>query len=121
MRDLTAKDIMNTNVMTVQEEMSVQALSAFLSEEEISGAPVVNSQGNLVGVVSVTDIAEEGREHTWVRDIMTPTIFTIPEETPVSKIAKTMIAGRIHRLLVTHKGKVVGIVTALDMLKLLSD
>jgi CBS domain-containing protein len=52
---------------------------------------------------------------------MTPTVFTVPENTPVSRLAKTMISGRIHRLLVTRRGRIVGIVTALDLLKLLVD
>ncbi|MBZ5546075.1 MAG: CBS domain-containing protein, partial [Acidobacteriia bacterium] len=52
---------------------------------------------------------------------MTPTVYTVPESTPVSKLAQTMISGRIHRLLVTRRGRVVGIVTALDLLRLLVD
>ena len=110
--------------------------------------------GKMVGVVSVTDIAESaaegaeiafgGRKNPWrkeelrgrarpdelgsmhvdnpgppVRQIMTPTVYTVPAKTPVSKIAQTMISGRIHRLLVTRLGRVVGIVTTLDLLKVL--
>jgi CBS domain-containing protein len=50
---------------------------------------------------------------------MTPTAYTIPETLPVSRIAKTMIAGRLHRLLVTRGRHLIGIVTPFDMLKLL--
>jgi CBS domain-containing protein len=116
---------------------------------------VVNQRGKLVGVVSLTDIAQcaaEGgevapsarrpgaRASGWeaklnpddlrqvhiedagrvVRDIMTPTVYTIPDSTPVSKVARTMISGRVHRLLVTRGKRIVGIVTTLDMLKLLA-
>ncbi len=55
-----------------------------------------------------------------VREIMTPTVYTVTEDTPVSEIAKTMIAGRIHRLLVTRHNRLVGIITTLDMLKTLT-
>ena len=55
-----------------------------------------------------------------VRDIMTPTVYTVPENTPVAKIARTMVAGRIHRLMVTRGGRVVGIVTSLDLVRLLA-
>ncbi len=54
-----------------------------------------------------------------VRDIMTPTVYTVPEETPVAELARTMVAGRIHRLIVTRRDNVVGIVTTLDLLRLL--
>ncbi len=155
-RKLTAGDVMNPSVITVRDDLTVQEVAALLTEKEITGAPVTNPQGKLVGVVSVTDIAEsaaegadfspggsasnfrrhdlEGRAGRGelrdlhvenaglpVRDIMTPTVFTVPENTPVSRLAKTMISGRIHRLLVTRRGRIVGIVTALDLLKLLLD
>jgi CBS domain-containing protein len=155
-RKVTAGDVMNPSVITVRDDLTVQEVAALLTEKEITGAPVTNPRGKLVGVVSVTDIAEnaaegadfspggnatrlgrhdlEGRASRGelrdlhldnaglpVRDIMTPTVFTVPESTPVSKLAKTMISGRIHRLLVTRRGRIVGIVTALDLLKLLVD
>jgi len=54
-----------------------------------------------------------------VRDIMTPTVFTVPATTPISEVAREMVAGHVHRLFVTRKGQIVGIVSALDLLKLL--
>ena len=56
-----------------------------------------------------------------VAEIMTPAIFSVPEDTPVSKVARTMIAGRIHRLLVTRQEKIIGIVTSLDLLSVLAE
>lgn len=53
---LTAKDIMNKEVMRVREDMTVVELAAFLTDQEISGAPVEDEHGKLVGVVSLTDI-----------------------------------------------------------------
>jgi len=54
-----------------------------------------------------------------VRDIMTRAAYTIPEALAVSEIAKTMVAGRLHRLLVTRDHHLVGIVTPFDLLNLL--
>ena len=48
---------MNPEILTVSEEMSVEEAAAFLTEQEITGAPVENSEGDLVGVISVVDIA----------------------------------------------------------------
>lgn len=56
-----------------------------------------------------------------VREIMTPIVFKVDESTPVQEIADTMITGRIHRLLVTSNGKIVGIVTTMDLLKAIRD
>jgi CBS domain-containing protein len=54
-----------------------------------------------------------------VGDIMTPTVYTVPADTPAAELARTMVSGRIHRLFVTRGRKIVGIVTSLDLLKLL--
>jgi CBS domain-containing protein len=56
-----------------------------------------------------------------VRDIMTPMIFSVSEETGVQEVAETMLKGRIHRVFVTRDNRLQGIVTALDMLKIIRD
>jgi len=152
----TAQDVMNTDIESVRDDMPVRDLAAFLIDREISGAPVLDAVGRLVGVVSLTDIVMSDAEASgtereespspfftagWerkmnladfaevpihneglsVRDIMTPTVYTLPEDTPIHKIARTMVTGRIHRLLITHNEKVIGVVTSLDLLKLLCE
>ena len=142
----TARDIMIHPVLAVRESWTVHELASFFTEKGISGAPVLDAAGRLTGVVSLTDIVDQvtrDREpdarpsRAWekrfnpedlkglaiedggrlVAEIMTPTFFTIPDTTPLPKIARTMVAGRIHRLLVTRGGHVVGIVTTLDLLR----
>jgi CBS domain-containing protein len=54
-----------------------------------------------------------------VGEIMTPSIFAVDEETPISKVAERMIHAHVHRLLVTRAEKVVGILTTSDLLGLL--
>jgi CBS domain-containing protein len=145
MRPITAADVMNPNVLMVQEDMTVEELASFLVENEISGAPVVDPAGRLVGVVSVTDLAAEranpdffvsewggtlrrdeveelrfGKESEMrVCDIMTPAIYSVDAETPIPEVAETLINSHIHRLLVTSDERVVGIVTSSDLLGLL--
>jgi len=58
MRPITAADLMNPEVLTVPEDMTVRELATFLMDHEITGAPVVDREGHLVGVVSVVDIAD---------------------------------------------------------------
>lgn len=162
MRLITASDVMNPRVLTVRYDLTVRELANFLVENDISGAPVVDESGKLVGVVSVTDIAEvlseeeddedeeeddDGDEESerstffaseWdgrmsredveeipagneltVDDLMTPDVYTVSEETPVSELASAMIANHIHRLLVTREDRVVGIISTSDLLGLL--
>ncbi len=56
MKTLTAKDIMSRNILTVPSDMNVHELAGFFTEKMISGAPVVNDAGTLLGVVSLADI-----------------------------------------------------------------
>jgi len=54
-----------------------------------------------------------------VRDIMTPLIFAVPETAGLGELVDTMIGGRIHRIIVTRGEEVVGLVSTLDLLKVL--
>lgn len=157
MSPLTARDLMNPEVLGVRDDWPLSQLCAFLTEHQIHGAPVVDARGRFVGAVSTSDVAEEfaqGRELDWVeagspedersddnlsdpppadeltqlavrgdeplvRDIMTPTLFTVDENAPIEAIAGAMLAGRVHRLFVEREGRVIGIVTAHDLLKAL--
>jgi predicted transcriptional regulator len=145
----TARDIMTHPVLAVRDDWTVPELASFFVEKSISGAPVLDGRRRLTGVVSLSDIVdqvtrerepESAPSRRWkgpynpedlrdlsiedsnrlVRDIMTPTFFTVPDDTPLSEIARTMVAGRIHRLLVTRKGHIIGIVTTLDLLEQLA-
>src|SRR6185369_12919234 len=57
MRPITAADVMNPRVLAAAADWTLPELADFLVEHEISGAPVVDAAGRLLGVVSVTDIA----------------------------------------------------------------
>lgn len=63
----------------------------------------------------------DSNTQTTVRDIMTPTIFRVRESTPIAEVANLMIKGRIHRVFVTREKSIVGIITALDLLKVIRD
>jgi predicted transcriptional regulator len=69
--------------------------------------------------ISSFHIAEKPR--AYVRDIMTPMIFKVDENTPIQEVADTLIGGRIHRLMVTRQDRIVGIITTMDMLKVIRD
>jgi predicted transcriptional regulator len=63
----------------------------------------------------------DSSDDTQVTDIMTSTVFRVEENTPIAEIAETMTRGRIHRLFVTRDDEVVGVVAALDLVRLLCE
>lgn len=129
MRPITAEDLMNPNVLAVREDMSLEDLAAFLLDNEITGAPVENDGGELVGVVSLADIvratteeAEDDDDTGWVvADIMTPEVYSVTEDATVSEIASTLLDNHLHRLLVTRDDQPAGIISTSDLLGLLID
>jgi CBS domain-containing protein len=156
-RSMTVNDVMHREVLAVDADWSLEELAEFLVDNNISGAPVTEENGELVGVVSMTDILRHGsmpdnggetddthdvylyelerqlgheelrmfhardESSAQVRDIMTPMIFKVEENTSVQEVAETMLRGRIHRVFVTRGSTLTGIVTALDMLQVIRD
>lgn len=154
---LTAADFMTTDVLTAPADWPINRLAEFLTEEAISGAPVVSEEGALLGVVSLTDIVRHDslpekeppshKPHTYylhtldhafaeeelstfmihkdtrvrVRDIMTPVVFSTEEDTLIGQIASMMRRGRIHRVFVTREDRVVGVISSLDLLKVVEE
>ena len=62
MKSIIAKKIMTSEVLTVPEDLSIFDLATFLNKNEITGAPVEDAQGKVIGVVSVVDIARAESE-----------------------------------------------------------
>lgn len=112
-RHMTAKQIMTRDVITVRPTTRVKELAMTLIKNQISGAPVADRNGKIIGVVSEADIvAKKGKT---VRDIMTKQIISVTEETPVEEIARLMTTHKIKRLPVMNSGKVLGIVSRADI------
>jgi CBS domain-containing protein len=110
---MIAKDIMTRDVITVNPTMTVKSLAMMLIKNQISGAPVADKVGKIVGVVSESDIvAKKGKD---VKSIMSKKIISVREETPVEEIARMMTTHHIKRLPVMNDGKVVGIVSRADI------
>lgn len=136
----TAKDLMQKRVVSVKPGMLVHELAKLLDEKRISGAPVVDHDGHLIGVVSKSDLVhhelegadvyadsaaklprgfhEEAPDRTTVADIMTPAVIEAREDAPARDLAKLMRRRRIHRVFITRGRRLMGIVTTLDLLKL---
>lgn len=113
---MIASDIMTRKVCTIHPEASVQEVAQLLSRERISGAPVVNAEGMIIGIVTEADIISKvGPKNPCVADIMSHEITSVKEETPVSEIAILLSERRIKRVPVVRNGKLVGIVSRADI------
>jgi CBS domain-containing protein len=147
---VTVADVMTANVKTISPETPVRDIARLLHTLRLSGAPVVDSAGNIVGIVTEGDLirhtaaigeqsedppswwqtllTSEGkmardyakRHGRTTKDVMTEKVITITETAPVADVARAMERHRIKRLPVVRDGKLVGIVSRSDLLKILA-
>ena len=121
---LKAEDCMVRNVVTVHPEMDAYEAIGLLLKHEISGMPVVDAAGKLVGILSEKDCLQtllDAQYHdlptALVKDLMTPDVNTITPDTDILKIAETFLHEKFRRLPVVDKGQLVGQVSRRDVLR----
>ncbi len=146
--NLTAADLMNEEVESIPPWMTLPAAARMLARSHISGAPVVNTEGECVGVISTTDFmtwAEKGEaagkksgsgdvHAPWqmvddddftassVRGHMTTDPVTVSPHESIGGLAQKMIDAHIHRLIVVNEeNKPLGIVSTTDILAALAN
>ena len=113
---MIARDIMTRKVYTTCAEASVQEVAQLLSRKNISGVPVLDKDGKMIGIVTEADIiGKVDREGLRAADIMSPEIIAVDEETRVGEIAMLLTEHRIKRVPVVQHGKLVGIVCRADI------
>lgn len=114
--DLRASEIMTTSILTLTPDTPIENAARTMFENAISGMPVVDEDGLLVGVVSEFDIISKQGEK--VGDIMTTDVISVGEETDPETIARMLTEQRIRRIPVVNEGRVVGIISRSDLVRL---
>jgi CBS domain-containing protein len=118
---LTARDIMTDNVVTIRPECSLRDAIELLLSERISGLPVVDREGRLVGIVSefalLATAYDSGVMGESIEKHMTPEVLTVDVNDPIRKIADLFIVHRVRRVPVVEGGRLVGLISRCDVLK----
>lgn len=113
-------DLLKREVVTCKADCPVEELMLLMRQHAISGLPVVDDAGELIGIVSASDIMHK-QAGIKAGDLMTTRCFHVSSHTTVRQAANLMASERIHRLIVTsgHR-KVVGVLSSLDLVEFLS-
>jgi CBS domain-containing protein len=145
----TVADLMQAEVVTLHPEMSAREAQRVLASHHISGAPVVDDAGGVLGVVSQADLARLEAERPTtaaagafftdvadyrelaalpadeglvrVESLMQRRVLSVPPGTEIAEAAARMREHRVHRLLVTEGGRLRGVVSAFDLLRVLAE
>lgn len=123
----TVSEIMTRNVLSVAADASAKDLAWGFNLKGFSGAPVKDDSGNVVGVVSKSDLLDPDKTDSdstsgTVRDHMTPVLLAVRANDSYTVAVRRMVDMGIHRLMVVDDaGGLVGIVTPMDVLRGLLD
>lgn len=122
-------ELMQRNVKSIGNQASVAEAILTMADAHISGLPVVDGGGRMVGVLSMTDViaaeaeAEDAAsrqtllENTEVGEIMTRRPYTVAPTADVREAAQQMLYADVHRLFVVEGETVVGVVSTTDIVR----
>ncbi len=149
--DLLVRDIMTRDVVALAPDTSLSVVAKLFSDRHISGAPVIDKDSRPIGVVTLADLiypvapssltgrgksvfyvvtqdATQLREidvprrrDGVVNDVMLSFVLAVPPDKPVREAVRLMVADEIHRLLVVEDGRLVGILSSMDVMKMLAE
>ena len=114
-------DLMAKRVITAQPHHSIDHIRGLVERNRIHAVPIVGPDGEARGIVTTADLARKLKAETPVKRIMSDHVYCLPAYNDVSTAAKLMRKHKIHHIVVTHEKQVVGIISSLDLLKLLQD
>jgi CBS domain-containing protein len=138
--ELRAADIMSTPAVACRPEAFFEEVAELLADREISGVPVVNGDGEVVGVISERDLAHAlggplmrlvlrrpvrtgpflrepvPRGGSRAQDIMTVPAMLAHPETPVHTLAEIMVKEQVNRIPIVRANRLIGVVTRGDVL-----
>lgn len=110
---VTAGDVMTSPVITVSADVSTQRVAEILTEHRISGVPVVNEVGTLLGLISEHDLLS--RTGALAGDVMTTAVISVSADCAADDIRHLLVDRRIRRVPVVQEGRLVGIVSRHDL------
>ena len=118
-----AKDVMKTDIIELDGSVSIQDAASKMTNAKV-GSVIVTSEGKHVGILTEKDfisIAAEGRPlFTAISEVMSSPIISINSEETVWEAAELMKEKNIHKIPVQENDKIVGILTATDLVKICS-
>lgn len=121
LEDLRVRDLMTANPLSVRHGLTVREAAAFLAEQGIGAAPVVNDAGRAVGVLSRSDVllaVNAGVDGAPVREVMSPAVIAVHPDAHALQAHEIMLRCAVRRVFVTDdEGVPVGVVSVTDLFR----
>jgi CBS domain-containing protein len=119
--NVKVKDLMVKSVITTMPHKSVGHAQSIMAKNNIKSIPVVDSEMNIKGIITSTDILKGLSEGTPLSQVMTTDVYTIPVYADAHIAARVMRNHHINHLIVSDEQKIVGVLSAHDLLELVEE
>ena len=120
-----ARQLMAAQVATASPDTTLAEAAQELASSMISGLPVVDGSGRVVGIVTESDVLnallQSASAETPVRTIMTRSVITVDEFASADSVIRLLRLKQLHHLPVTRQGSVVGLITPQDVVRYFVD
>ena len=125
---IQVKDFMSTPVTTAVGEDTVQEIRALMKEKGFHAMPVVSYSKEIPqveitirGIITATDVSKKVHENATVEDVMTSSsVHVIHVDSSAQAAAKMMLRHKVHHIVVMDEGKIKGMISSLDFVKLVA-
>ena len=114
-------DLMVPQVVTTTPHKTVGHVKGMMRNSDIRVLPVVGPEEEPVGIISASDLLKDHSDETPVSRAMTEKVYTVAQYDDVHVAARVMRNHKIHHVVVTHEGRVVGILSSFDLMRLVED
>lgn len=119
--NIKVQDLMVKSVITTMPHKTVGHAQSIMANNKIKSIPIVDGELNVKGILTSTDILNGLSMTTPVSQVMTKDVYTIPVYADVHIAARVMRNHKINHLVVTDEKKIVGVLSAHDLLELVED
>ena len=113
---MKVKEIMTANVVSVRDDTSMREVAQALDRHRISGMPVCDDAGHMVGLISEYDLIAKQDART-AADAMTRDVISVMEDTSVDEVRFLLVHRKIKRVPVLRGQKLAGIVSRADLVR----
>ena len=114
-------ELMQATVMVTTRSQTVEHARKVMHEHHVNCLPVAGPEGEVVGILTSTDLLDGKSDGRKVSDVMTRTVQTVPLYADASLAARTMRKHHLHHLVVVDEKKIVGVLSTFDLLEILED
>ena len=124
LKAVRVRDHMTTRLVLLEPEMEIVRATHLLIRNDVSGAPVVDRAGRLVGILTERDCIRvavhavyHGMPGGLVRDVMSPDPEAVSPEENIFELASRFIESRYRRYPVVENGRLVGLISRRDVMR----